>query len=253
MAQQDGGSPTFVLVHGAFHGGWCWSETVQHLQAAGARVYAPSLTGMADRSHLFSPSVSLATHVQDIVGLIEYEQLDGCILAGHSYGGNVISGVADQLRERVSHYIFVDATVPPAGLSQWAWHGKGPVDENDKRYKALMGPGRGEKIAPFPATAFGLSDPKDIARVESRLTPMPRDCYMLPIPLKNGATEGLRRSYIAAADPAYERMKPFVKRASTEAGWTFRSIQAGHDMMVSHPAELAAVLLELAGDSSHLA
>ncbi len=110
-----------VLVHGAFHGGWCWAETAKILTARGARVFTPTLTGLGDRKHLFSPSVNLATHVQDIVNLIEYEQLDGCILVGHSYAGNVMAGVGDQLRDRVSHYIYVDASVPPNGSTTWGW------------------------------------------------------------------------------------------------------------------------------------
>ncbi|HPU51421.1 MAG TPA: alpha/beta fold hydrolase, partial [Burkholderiaceae bacterium] len=104
--------PAFVLVHGAWHGGWCWADVTAFLQAAGHRVFAPSLTGLADRAHLFGGQVTLATHVEDVVRLIEFERLDGCVLVGHSYGGNVITGVADRLRERVRHYVYLDAVVP---------------------------------------------------------------------------------------------------------------------------------------------
>nr|HMN83378.1 alpha/beta fold hydrolase [Burkholderiaceae bacterium] len=97
-----------MLVHGAWHGGWCWRDVAAGLTAAGCRVFAPSLTGLADRRHLLAADVSLATHVQDIVGLIEVEDLERVVLVGHSYGGNVITGVADRLRERLAHCVYLD-------------------------------------------------------------------------------------------------------------------------------------------------
>ena len=113
--------PAFVLVHGAWHGGWCWADVAGVLQAAGHRVFAPSLTGLADRAHLFGAQVTLATHVEDVVRLIEFERLDGCVLVGHSYAGNVITGVADRLRDRIRHYVYLDAVVPDDAARHWRW------------------------------------------------------------------------------------------------------------------------------------
>ncbi len=96
---------TFVLVHGAWHGGWCWRRVADILTARGHRVFAPSLTGVGDRAHLFSKDISLQTHVEDVLSLVESEELSDFVLVGHSYGGFIISGVADTLRERVSHYV----------------------------------------------------------------------------------------------------------------------------------------------------
>ncbi len=233
-----------VLVHGAFHGGWCWAETARELTDRGARVYTPTLTGLADRSHLFSPSINLATHVKDIVNLIEYEQLDNCILVGHSYAGNVISGVGDQLRERVSHYVYVDASVPVNGSTRWGWASLNPESTPDL-LKIMDTEGQGMMIPPYPAEAFGVTD-KDQARdLEARLTPMPRACLTDTIELDNGGTEGLKRSYIAAAGPAYARMARTVAWVSRDPEWAFREIDTGHDMMVLEPVKTAELIWQL--------
>lgn len=101
---------TFVLVHGAWHGGWCWRRVADLLRTRGHRVFAPSLTGVGDRAHLFSKAISLQTHVEDILSVVETEELNDFVLVGHSYGGFVISGVADTLRERVSRYVYLDVS-----------------------------------------------------------------------------------------------------------------------------------------------
>ncbi|MGB7301711.1 MAG: alpha/beta hydrolase [Burkholderiaceae bacterium] len=236
-----------VLVHGAFHGGWCWSETAAELTRRGARVFTPSLTGMGDRKHLFSPSITLATHVQDIVNLIEYERLDGCVLAGHSYAGNVITGVGDQLRDKVGHYIYVDASVPPDGTTTWGWASANP-SQRGARMAMIDGDGQGMMLLPFPAATFAVTDPQQVADLEARLTPMPRGCYTEPIQLVNGGTEGLKRSYIAAANPSYSNMASSVQWVSKDPSWSFQEIDTGHDMMVTKPLELAAMLYELAAN-----
>jgi pimeloyl-ACP methyl ester carboxylesterase len=235
---------TMILVHGAFHGGWCWQATAAELTRRGIRVHTPSLTGLGDRRHLFSPSVNLATHVTDIVSLIELEQLEGCVLVGHSYAGNVLTGVADQLRERVAHYVYVDASVPVPGSTRWGWAHLNP-DQRDERMASIDGPGHGLGLPSPPASVFGIDDPGLAAAVGARLSPMPRGTYTDPIDLVNGGVEGLRRSYIAASAPAYGNMAATVAWVRDDPEWTFRELAAGHDMMVTHPVELAELLLDL--------
>src|SRR3984957_20745503 len=106
---------TFVLVHGAWHGSWCWKRVRQALQAAGHNVFTPTLTGVADRSHLLSPDVNLDTHIDDVVNLIRWEELSDVVLCGHSYGGMVITGVADALSDRIRSLVYLDAFVPKDG------------------------------------------------------------------------------------------------------------------------------------------
>lgn len=235
-----------ILVHGAWHGGWCWSATARELTARGIRVHTPSLTGLGDRRHLFSPSVDLATHVSDVVNLIEADRLDGCVLVGHSYAGNVLAGVGDRLRDRVAHYVFLDAAVPAPGSTRWGWSSLNP-DQFESRLAQIDGPGLGLGLPPPPASAFAVTDPEQAADLEARLTPMPRGTYTDPIGLPNGGVEGLRGSYVAASDPPYANMAGVVSRLRDDPAWTFREIAAGHDMMITHPVELADLLLELTG------
>ena len=115
---------TFVLVHGGWHGGWCWQKVIPFLEAAGHEVYAPTLTGLAERASELSPDVGLDTHIQDIVGLLQEKNLHGVILVGHSYGGMVITGVADRLPGRLAHLVYLDALVPQNGDAALIWLGR---------------------------------------------------------------------------------------------------------------------------------
>ena len=103
---------TFVLVHGAWHGGWCWKKISALLDAEGHQVYTPTLTGLGERSHLLAKEIDLEMHIQDIVSMLEYEDLTEVILVGHSYGGMVITGVADKERKRLNHIVYLDAFLP---------------------------------------------------------------------------------------------------------------------------------------------
>jgi pimeloyl-ACP methyl ester carboxylesterase len=166
---------TFVLVHGAWHGGWCWRRVADVLRRRGHTVFAPSLTGLGDRAHLFSKDVSLQTHVQDILSLVETEELSDFVLVGHSYGGSVISGVADTLRERVSHYVYLDGSVPrdmSTGAS-FSWAGFNPPDAREARLKSVREQGDGVALPPPPPGVFAVTEPSHVAWLQRRLRPMP--------------------------------------------------------------------------------
>ncbi|HWS74395.1 MAG TPA: alpha/beta fold hydrolase, partial [Quisquiliibacterium sp.] len=212
----------FVLVHGAWHGGWCWSAVSERLQAAGHRVFAPSLTGLADRAHLFGAQVGLPTHVEDIVRLIEWEALDGCVLVGHSYAGNVISGVADRLRERVAHYVFLDAVVPPDDAKRWRWADFNDESDRQARMLAIAGAGAGVALPPAPPQALGITDPAQQERVRARLGPMPAGTYLHEIVFERGASTGLRRTYIEVTDPPYAPMRRVYERVRGAPDWQHR-------------------------------
>jgi pimeloyl-ACP methyl ester carboxylesterase len=108
---------TFVLVHGGFTGGWVWKTVRAYLESKRHRVYTPTLTGLGERSHLISPILDLETHIEDIVNVLRYEELDDVVLVGNSYAGMVITGVADRVPSRIAHLIYVDAFVPKNGES----------------------------------------------------------------------------------------------------------------------------------------
>src|SRR2546421_9380647 len=115
--RKEASMATFVLVHGAWHGGWCWQKVIPFLEEASHEVYAPTLTGLAERASELSPDVGLDTHIQDIVGELQEKHLHGVILVGHSYGGMVITGVVDQVPERIAHLVYLDTFVPRDGES----------------------------------------------------------------------------------------------------------------------------------------
>jgi pimeloyl-ACP methyl ester carboxylesterase len=237
---------TFVLVHGAWHGGWCWREVVARLSAKGYRVFAPSLTGVGDRAHLFGPSVNLATHVEDIVDRIDMEQVDRCTLVGHSYGGNVITGVADRLRNRVGHYLFLDAVVPPDEVTSWSWSDFNTPEVKAARKKRIQDQGgRGPGLSADPPSAFAVTEPAQMAWLARNLRPMPAGTYLEPMTLNNGGSKGLKRTYITCVNPRYASLVATAERIKQDPNWNFTTIDCGHDAMVIAPQMLTNLLLAL--------
>jgi pimeloyl-ACP methyl ester carboxylesterase len=262
---------TFILVHGAWHGGWCWYRVADILIAHGYRVYAPSLTGVGDRTHLFSKDISLQTHVDDIVSLVEAEELEDFILVGHSYGGFVISGVGDILRERVAHYVYLDAGVPAdmAPGASFRWSDFDALGVRKTRLKLIREQGNSVALPPPPAATFDISDPLDVNWVQRQLRPMPLQTYIGRITFRNNGSNGMKRTYIAAHKPlvaACERIRgdttwsfimkqlyiaahrPLVaacERIRGDTTWSFMRIKAGHDSMVTAPDALASLLMSL--------
>jgi pimeloyl-ACP methyl ester carboxylesterase len=237
----------FVLVHGAWHGGWCWAEVAMRLQAAGHRVFAPSLTGLADRAHLFGAQVGLPTHVEDVVRLIEWERLDGCVLVGHSYAGNVLTGVADRLRERVGHYVYLDAVVAPDDATRWRWADFNDEADRQARLLAIAGAGAGVALPPPPPEALGVTDPAQQRLLRDRLGPMPAGTYLHEIRLEQGGSAGLPRTYVEVTEPPYPPMRRVYERVRRDPTWRHRTLASGHDAMIISPGPLADLLLSLAG------
>ena len=106
---------TFVLVHGAWHGGWCWQRVADRLRNGGHRVFTPTLTGLGERSHLLQTGIDIATHITDVVNVMKWERLSDVVLCGHSYGGFIISGVAEQMGSTIRSIVFLDAFLPNGG------------------------------------------------------------------------------------------------------------------------------------------
>jgi len=232
-------------VHGAWHGGWCWRRVADVLRAHGHRVFAPSLTGVGDRAHLFSKDISLQTHVEDILSLVEMEELSAFVLVGHSYGGLVISGVADTLRERVSRYVYLDAWVPSdmsAGAS-CSWSGCDTPEKSEARLKSVRAEGKGVALLPPPPSACAVTNPSDVAWLQRRFRPMPLQTYTGTFTFKGSGSDGLKRTYIAGIKPPYAPLVPTHDRIKRDPTWTFMTIEAGHDSMVIAPDKLASLLM----------
>src|ERR1700731_1943803 len=170
---------TFVLVHGAWHGGWCWQRVIPLLEAAGHEVYAPTLTGLAERASELSPEVGLDTHILDIVGLLEEKNLHGVILVGHSYAGMVITGVVDQVPERIAHLVYLDTFVPRDGESM---ANISPMVKGWLRRQA-QAHGDGYKVA--SRGTYGVTTEPDRSWVLKSVTPQPLKTFEQPLHLKN--------------------------------------------------------------------
>lgn len=232
---------TYVLVHGAWHGGWCWKRVAPLLRAAGHEVYAPTLTGLGERAHLLIPDVGLDTHVRDIVNVLTYEDLRDVVLVGHSYAGMVVAGVAEQAAERLAHLLYLDAFVPWEGQSQLELVG-------GERAAALREQadreGDGWRLPPIPLEVFGVTDADDLAWARPRLGLQPLKTFEQPVPQTSPAAAALPRTFIRCS--AWAGFTAYADRARTETGWRVRELATGHDAMITAPEDLAHLLLTVA-------
>ena len=236
---------TYVLVHGGGHGGWCYRKVARLLRAAGHEVFTPTLTGLAERSHLVSPSTDLETHIADIINLLVWEDLQDIILVGHSYGGMVITGVADRAADRIAELVYLDAAHPRDGESLAIV----APQQMEPTYAGVRVVDGVELVMwPFPGMAqfFGITDPADAAWTESKLTPHPWKCFAQPLTLRNGdAAARLKRTNINCT--ASLGSSPGEARARQLEGDRNFEIDTGHDLMITEPEAVTGFLLQVAG------
>lgn len=235
--------PTFLLVHGAWHGGWCYRHVARILRQAGHDVFTPTLTGLGERAHLANLSISLSTHVEDIVNVIVCEELGDVILCGHSYGGMVITGVADRLPDKLKALVYLDAFVPESGKALWDYIS----DAEKSSFVAGATNHGGVLAAPIPAAAFACTDP---AWADRRTVPHPIASFLEALTLKNATFPG-PKSYVYAAGwgqagPILTPFRQFYERYRNDARWAVHKVAAGHDVMIDDPEGLARLLLALA-------
>jgi pimeloyl-ACP methyl ester carboxylesterase len=232
----------YVLVHGAWHGGWCWQRVAPLLRAAGHDVYAPTLTGLGERVHLARPEIDLTTHIADVVNLIQYEDLTDIVLVGHSYGGMVITGAVDQLPDRIAHLVYLDAFVPQPGQSLFDMVGP----ELEGSVKALADKeGDGWRVPPI-VPLFGLEDQADLDWGLRKFSPQPLGTFteaaVYATPLEERPST---RTYIRArVPPEGGAFGTIAERLRSNPAWRLREIDTGHDVMITRPAELTELLLE---------
>ena len=238
-----------VLVHGAWHGAWCWRRVLPLLRAGGVQAHAVTLTGVGERAHLMSPAVDLQTHIQDVIGLVEAEELERVLLVGHSYAGMVITGVADRLQRQqpglLSRLVYLDAAVPYPGDSWCSHHSD---ETRQARIEASKSSG-GLSFPPPDATLFGLAG-ADREWVNRRQTPQPFRLYQQPLDFDGALVAQIPRTFIDCTQPALATIAPARHRVRSEPGWQVLEMATGHDPMVSQPEELAEMLLSLSGTPS---
>ena len=237
---------TYVLIHGAWHGGWCWRDVRQILEAAGHRVITPTLAGVGERAHLLSADIGLSTHIEDALGAIAGANANEIILLGHSYGGMVVTGVADKLGDQIKHIIYLDAAVPEHGqsmISQGTDGDREALDKAEASLRQLAPDGIG--MLPLPPDLFGI--PKDHASydwVAKQLTPHPLKTWTDTISLQNGGSEGLARTYVHCTNPVLpETSFPYhAARAQADPSWNYHALPTGHDAMITAPLDVVAIL-----------
>ena len=242
-----------LLVHGAWHGAWCWQRVLPLLWQAGHRPHAVTLTGLGERRASLSPEVSLQTHIADVLAALEAEEMDQPILVGHSYGGMVITGAAEQLSARrpaaIARLVYLDAIVPEPG-EQWS----STQDEATVAARiAAANESAGLSLPPPDPAVFGLSG-ADRDWVVRRQTPHPFRPYQEALDFDRERWRAIPRSFIDCTQPALASIEPSRRRVRAQGDWDLHVLATGHDPMISAPAELAALLSRLGhsnpGDSA---
>jgi pimeloyl-ACP methyl ester carboxylesterase len=240
---------TFVLVHGTWLGGWIWSPVADLLRAHGHRVYCPTVTGCGEREHLSRPDVGLETHIQDIMGVIECEELQDVILVGHSFAGITITGVADRMRDRIRHLVFLDALVPaPGRMSGVMRNADGSLPEYWLKRKAKFIDGY--RMSFFEEYPMAMLAPDDMPEVQAwlrrRITTHPMRQWEDELVLQGRGYEGLPRTFIHCTGQKYSQTSErMIGPALNNPDWNFIRFPYPRTPMATHPRETADLLTSL--------
>jgi pimeloyl-ACP methyl ester carboxylesterase len=233
-------------VHGGGHGGWCYAKVARRLRAAGHEVVTPTLTGLGERAHLLSAAVDLDMHIRDLVAVLHHDDLHDVILVGHSYGGMVITGIADRATDRIGRLVYLDAANPRNGQSL--------VDVTGGAIELIRPAGKdidGVEVVLLPTPGagafYGVTDPRDLAWMAERLTPHPWRCFEQPLVLANeDELWALPQYHIVCTSTLATRDRELMAVARAEGRlW---KIDTGHDLMITEPAAVTAALLAVAAD-----
>lgn len=228
----DSKMTTYVLVHGSWHGGWCWKKLLPFLRQENLTVYTPTLTGLGERSHVVTPNTGLSVHIQDIVNLLEFEDLHEVILVGHSYGGMVITGVAEH-SERLGKLVYLDGLVPEDGQSIFDLFRS--MEKDFKQSADRQG-----LVPSWAPEDFGVTDPQDLAWMAPRLTPMPILTHAEKLHAPTMKAKMLPRSFIHCTQFG---LGAFGEKIRSEGGRVF-TLNTGHDAMITQPQAVAEILVQ---------
>ncbi|MBV8835901.1 MAG: alpha/beta hydrolase [Alphaproteobacteria bacterium] len=231
----------FVLVHGAWSGGWCYARVAALLRARGHVVFTPTLTGQGERAHLGGGAVNLSTHIEDVLAVFHYERVGDVVLAGHSYGGMVITGVADRIADKIRALAYLDAFIPQDGQSLFDIN----IAANSQRFLEGAGAHGGLRVTPPSAAYFGVNA-ADAATVDALATPFPLGCFTEKLKL-SGAYRSVRRHLYMHGTvlPRESPFRRFYEQAKSE-GWSAQALACGHHVMLDMPEETAKLLESVA-------
>lgn len=227
---------TFVLISGAWHGGWCYQQLALELRNLAHQVYTPTYAGVGDLKELINGSINLSTHIKQVVNLIEFEDLSDVILVGHSYGGFVITGVADVLFERISALVYIDAFVPKDGKSQF------DLMPTEYCQKFLDLTTEGFAVSPLPAESFNFLKDKDCELVKNKLTPHPLGSFLEKISLTSKHEKITNLNYIISENWGKTHFGELYKQLTNTTNWKTTTFLCGHEIMIDLPKELSKFL-----------
>jgi pimeloyl-ACP methyl ester carboxylesterase len=222
-----------VIVHGAWSGGWAWRRVREGLGRRGIAAFTPTLTGVGERVHLAHPAVDLTLHVQDIAAVLEHEDLSDVVLVGHSYGGMVITGVADKVPERIGRLVYVDAFVPTHGTAK-AMRADAAADGNGWRIP--------------PSTPPADTSPADLAWITPRRAPQPMRTFSQKLELKQREPRHPRSYIVCKRIGAFDTFGRFAAEAKGDPDWQYHELDASHSPNITAPDALIALLEPLAAD-----
>lgn len=236
---------TFVVAHGAWSASWAWKKMRPPMRAAGHELHVPCYTGLGERCHASAPDITLDTHIADVGGRIEMEDLNDVVLVGHSYGGMVATGVADRVRQRIAHLVYLDAFVPRDGQSLFDLQ---PEAHREGVEALARDHGDGWRVPPQPPPPD--TSPQDLAWIEPRRFPQPLATFKTPLRLSRGVFDG-PRSYIfcTRVGPA-DSFRQFATRAKSETCWRYYELDASHNPHITCPEDLMSLLNRIATDAA---
>jgi pimeloyl-ACP methyl ester carboxylesterase len=231
---------TFLVAHGAWTAGWGWKKMHPLMRDAGHRLVTPTLTGLGERVHLATPDVDLETHIQDMLGVLHYEDLRDVVLIGHSYGGMVATGVADRARDRIAQVVYLDAFVPEDGQSLLDLQ---PPEAQVHFRNLAKTEGGGWRIPPMAMPAD--TSPEDFAWSNPKRLPQPLKCFEQKLDLQHGPLT-VPRSYIWCRHTAPHNFQRFHERVQGQAGWRCYALEGTHNPHITIPEELRDLLQTIA-------
>ena len=238
-ATQAPGPKTYVLVHGAYGGGWIWRDVAEGLRRQGHRVFTPTQTGLGERSHLMSRQITVETHIQDVAAVIETNELRDVILVGHSYGGMAVTGVADRMTDRIRHVVYLDALIPENGDTAFTIL---PAGLEESRRKVAREQGGGVALPVPGPEAFPIPEGPAKDWFMRRLRPQPIGTYESPVRLTKPAGAGLPVTYVAYTNPPLGSIEPSRQRAKAKASWTYIDLPVPHDVEIPNPEKVVELL-----------
>lgn len=243
-------SHTFVLVPGTWHGGWVWRDVRNILRARGHRVFTPTCTGCGERVHLSSPDVGLDTHITDVANVIEWEELDDVVLVGHSFSGITITGVCDQMPDRIKQVVFFDALVPREGRMAGVTRDPATNEYPDwwkARQKKFIDGYRMDLWAEYPMEMLVPAEYTEQAvRLKRLITTHPAKQWTDELELHNNGWEGIKRAYVHCIGQKYKMTSDLMVGPARDPGWDFIELDIPRDGMMTHPQLVADTFESLA-------